>query len=69
MNWDYLKELKIKNVSKTVAAPLREDKESIEDVYEPFLFQEGLLERTPRGRQATRNAYQHLGIKVPQGLF
>lgn len=53
----------------TIAASLREDKESIEDVYEPFLLQEGLLERTPRGRQATRNAYQHLGIKVPQGLF
>jgi len=53
----------------TIAASLREDKESIEDVYEPFLLQEGLLERTPRGRQATRNAYQHLGIKIPQGLF
>ncbi|MBM4141378.1 MAG: Holliday junction branch migration DNA helicase RuvB [Nitrospira sp.] len=53
----------------TIAASLREDRESIEDVYEPFLLQEGLLERTPRGRQATRNAYQHLGIKIPQGLF
>jgi Holliday junction DNA helicase RuvB len=64
-----LKELKIKNVNKTIAASLREDKESIEDVYEPFLLQEGLLERTPRGRQATRRAYQHLDINVPQGLF
>ncbi|MBM4136622.1 MAG: Holliday junction branch migration DNA helicase RuvB, partial [Nitrospira sp.] len=53
----------------TIAASLREDKETIEDVYEPYLLQEGLLERTPRGRQATRHAYQHLGINVPQGLF
>lgn len=53
----------------TLAASLREDKETIEDVYEPFLLQEGLIERTPRGRQATRRAYQHLGINAPQGLF
>lgn len=53
----------------TIAASLREDKDSIEDVYEPYLLQEGFLERTPRGRQATRMAYQHLGINIPQGLF
>ena len=53
----------------TIAASLREDKETIEDVCEPFLLQEGLLERTPRGRQATRRAYDHLGITLPQGLF
>ena len=53
----------------TIAASLREDKETIEDVYEPYLLQEGFLERTPRGRQATRRAYQHLDINVPQGLF
>ncbi len=53
----------------TIAASLREDKETIEDVYEPFLLQEGLIERTPRGRTATRIAYQHLGITIPQGLF
>lgn len=53
----------------TIAASLREDKETIEDVCEPFLLQEGLLERTPRGRQATRRAYAHLGITLPQGLF
>jgi holliday junction DNA helicase RuvB len=53
----------------TIAASLREDRETIEDVYEPFLLQEGFLERTQRGRQATRRAYQHLGINVPQGLF
>jgi Holliday junction DNA helicase RuvB len=64
-----LEELKIKDVCKSIAASLREDKETIEDVYEPFLLQEGLIERTPRGRLATRRAYQHLGINVPQGLF
>jgi Holliday junction DNA helicase RuvB len=53
----------------TIAASLREDKETIEDVYEPYLLQEGLIERTPRGRIATRIAYQHLGITIPQGLF
>lgn len=53
----------------TIAASLREDKETIEDVYEPYLLQEGLIERTPRGRIATRAAYQHLGITIPQGLF
>jgi Holliday junction DNA helicase RuvB len=53
----------------TIAASLREDRETIEDVYEPFLLQEGLIERTPRGRQATQNAYQHFGINVPKGLF
>ena len=45
----------------TIAASLREDRETIEDVYEPYLLQEGLLERTPRGRLATRNAFVHLG--------
>ncbi|MCX8028001.1 MAG: Holliday junction branch migration DNA helicase RuvB [Thermodesulfovibrionales bacterium] len=52
-----------------IAAALREDKETIEDVYEPYLLQEGFLERTSRGRVATRIAYQHLGRTIPQGLF
>jgi Holliday junction DNA helicase RuvB len=53
----------------TIAASLREDRETIEDVYEPYLMQEGFLERTPRGRLATRHAYGHLGRNVPGGLF
>ncbi|MGQ9571405.1 MAG: Holliday junction branch migration DNA helicase RuvB [Thermodesulfovibrionales bacterium] len=53
----------------TIAASLREDKETIEDVYEPFLLQEGLIDRTPRGRVATKIAYQHFGINTPKGLF
>jgi len=52
-----------------IAASLREDKETIEDVYEPYLLQEGLLERTSRGRLATRLAYEHLDKKLPHGLF
>lgn len=53
----------------TLAASVREDKETIEDVYEPFLLQEGFIERTPRGRLATRGAYEHLKINVPNKLF
>jgi holliday junction DNA helicase RuvB len=53
----------------TIAACLREDRETIEDVYEPYLMQEGLLERTPRGRLVTKNGYGHLGKSAPQSLF
>ncbi len=53
----------------TLAASLREDRETIEDVYEPYLLQEGFIERTPRGRLATRWAYEHLNLKVPDRLF
>ncbi|HUL01563.1 MAG TPA: Holliday junction branch migration DNA helicase RuvB [Nitrospirota bacterium] len=47
----------------TLAASLNEEKDTIEDVYEPFLIQEGFLDRTARGRQATRLAYEYLGKK------
>ena len=47
----------------TIAASINEESETIEDVYEPFLLQLGFLDRTPRGRIATRKAYEHLGIK------
>lgn len=49
----------------TLAATVSEQKDTLEDVYEPFLIQEGFLLRTPRGRVATELAYQHLGVKVP----
>jgi holliday junction DNA helicase RuvB len=57
----------------TLADAVGESPETIEDVYEPFLLQEGLLQRTPRGRVATARAYRHLGL-VPRpaeapGLF
>ena len=47
----------------TIAASINEESETIEDVYEPFLLQLGFLDRTPRGRMATRKDYDHLGIK------
>jgi Holliday junction DNA helicase RuvB len=46
----------------TIAASISEDADTIMDVYEPFLLQLGFLDRTPRGRMATRLAYEHLGI-------
>ena len=46
----------------TLAAALAEEVDAIEDVYEPFLLQLGFLQRTPRGRIATRRAYDHLGL-------
>ena len=49
----------------TIAAAISEDKDTIEDVYEPYLIQEGFLNRTPRGRLATPNAYKHFGIVKP----
>ncbi|MDK9699315.1 MAG: Holliday junction branch migration DNA helicase RuvB [bacterium] len=47
----------------TIAVAVGEDPGTIEEVYEPFLIQEGFLARTPRGRVVTRRAYQHLGLK------
>lgn len=47
----------------TIAAALSEEQATIEEVYEPYLIQLGLLERTPRGRIATDKAYKHIGIK------
>jgi Holliday junction DNA helicase RuvB len=53
----------------TLAAPTQEEKNTIEDVYEPYLLQEGFIERTPRGRIATGRAYEHFGIKKDKELF
>jgi len=56
----------------TIAASLSEDEDSIEEMYEPYLMQLGLLDRTPRGRVATALAYKHLGMDAPRrqpGLF
>jgi len=47
----------------TIAAALEEDRGTIEEVYEPYLLKSELLERTPRGRMVTRNAYNHLGFE------
>jgi len=47
----------------TIAATINEEPVTIEDVYEPFLMQQGFLTRTPRGRCVTRKAYEHVGLK------
>ena len=52
----------------TLAAAIGEEKDTIEDVYEPFLIQSGFLHRTPRGRVATPLAYEHFGRKKGVGL-
>jgi len=51
----------------TIAAAIGEDANTIEEVYEPFLVQNGFLQRTPRGRMATANAYRHFGFVPPAG--
>ncbi len=56
----------------TLAATLAEEEDALEEVYEPFLIQIGFLDRTPRGRVATRLAYEHFGLPMPgrqSGLF
>jgi Holliday junction DNA helicase RuvB len=52
----------------TLAAAVSEEQDTLEDVYEPYLLKTGLIERTPRGRAATRRAYEHLGVPTPSGL-
>ena len=49
----------------TLASALSEDPDTLEDVYEPFLMQQGLMIRTPKGRQATERAYHHIGVPAP----
>ncbi|MEG2531250.1 MAG: Holliday junction branch migration DNA helicase RuvB [Raoultibacter sp.] len=49
----------------TLASAISEDTETVEDVYEPYLMQQGLMVRTPKGRQATARAYEHLGVAAP----
>jgi Holliday junction DNA helicase RuvB len=59
----------------TLASAVGEEPDTLEDVYEPYLLQLGLLVRTPKGRQATARAYEHLGLQTPDaavkqdGLF
>jgi Holliday junction DNA helicase RuvB len=50
----------------TISAGLSEERDSLEDTIEPYLIQHGFINKTPRGRQLTRTAYQHLGLK-PEG--
>ena len=50
----------------TLAAAIGEDCGTLEDVYEPYLLQNGFLNRTPRGRMASALAYEHLGYQMPE---
>ena len=50
----------------TLAAAIGEDSGTLEDVYEPYLLQNGFLNRTPRGRMASALAYEHLGYQMPE---
>ena len=51
----------------TLAVAIGEEQDTIEDVLEPYLLQQGLLKRTPRGRVLTERAYEHLGMPAPEG--
>ncbi|HEY3233501.1 MAG TPA: Holliday junction DNA helicase RuvB C-terminal domain-containing protein, partial [Polyangiaceae bacterium] len=51
----------------TLAAALAEPRDTIEDVFEPYLLQQGFIGRTPRGRIANQKAYEHLGVQVRRG--
>lgn len=52
----------------TIAAALSEPRDAIEDIIEPYLIQQGLLQRTPRGRMLAAGAFRHLGLEMPKGL-
>jgi holliday junction DNA helicase RuvB len=52
----------------TLAISVGEEADTIEDVFEPYLLQQGLIKRTPRGRVLTERAYEHLGLPVPEGV-
>ena len=49
----------------SLSAAISEEKDAIEDIYEPFLIQIGFIDRTPRGRVATPRAYDYFGLTVP----
>jgi Holliday junction DNA helicase RuvB len=52
----------------TLAIAVGEEPDTVEDVFEPYLLQQGLVKRTPRGRVLTERAYEHLGLPVPEGM-
>ncbi len=52
----------------TIAAGLSEPRDAIEDIIEPYLIQQGFIQRTPRGRMLTANAWRHLGLEAPKDL-
>ena len=55
----------VPSASRRIAAAISEERDAIEDIYEPFLIQIGFLDRTPRGRVATARAYEYFGLTAP----
>ena len=55
--------------AESLAAAIGEERDTIEDVLEPYLIQQGFMMRTPRGRVATRNAWLHFGLDLPKNLY
>ena len=53
----------------TIAAGLSEPRDAIEDIIEPFLIQQGFIQRTPRGRVLAANAWRHLGLEPPNAVL
>jgi Holliday junction DNA helicase RuvB len=54
---------------KTIAVIVGEEEDTIEDVYEPFLIQEGYVLKTPRGRMLSGKGYEHIGLKPPKNYL
>ena len=52
----------------TIAAALSEPRDALEEIVEPYLIQQGFIQRTPRGRMLTALAFTHLNMSVPQGF-
>jgi Holliday junction DNA helicase RuvB len=52
----------------TISAALSEPRDAIEDIIEPYLIQQGFIQRTPRGRMLTANAWRHLGLDAPPDI-
>ena len=52
----------------TLAASLSEQRDAIEEIIEPYMIQQGLLQRTPRGRVLTPRGFSHLGLKMPKEI-
>ena len=53
----------------TMAAAIAEARDTVEDVIEPYLLQQGFIQRTPRGRMACAKAYAHLGLETPAAVI
>jgi Holliday junction DNA helicase RuvB len=51
----------------TLASAIDEEKDTIETVIEPYLLQQGYIQRTPQGRVATRTAFEHMNVPIPEG--